>query len=50
MLVSISREAFGSGALFAVSHLIGKAPGLYSMETILVYRSHLQRLFRDTAA
>lgn len=32
---SISREAFGNGALFAVNNLIGKAPGLYSMETIL---------------
>lgn len=32
---SISREAFGSGALFAVKHLIGKPPGLYSMESIL---------------
>lgn len=32
---SIGREAFGNGALFAVQHLIGKAPGLYSLETIL---------------
>jgi len=32
---SISREAFGNGALFAVKHLIGKPAGLYSMEAIL---------------
>jgi 4-hydroxy-tetrahydrodipicolinate reductase len=32
---SISREAFGNGALFAVKNLVGKAPGLYSMEMIL---------------
>ncbi len=32
---SLGREAFGNGALFAVQHLMGKPPGLYSLETIL---------------
>ncbi len=32
---SISREAFGNGALFAVKHLLGKPAGLYSMEDLL---------------
>ena len=33
---AISREAFGSEALFAAQNLIGKPKGLYSMEDILV--------------
>ncbi len=32
---SISRAAFGQGAIFATDFLIGKSPGLYSMETII---------------
>lgn len=32
---SISREAFGNGALFAVKALIGKPAGLYTMEDLL---------------
>jgi len=32
---SISREAFGNGALFAVKNLIGKPAGLYTMEDLL---------------
>ena len=33
---SISREAFGSGILFAVEHLQGKPNGFYTMEDLLV--------------
>jgi len=33
---SISREAFGNGALFAAQHLGDKAKGLYSMEDLLI--------------
>lgn len=33
---SISREAFGNGALFAAQHLVEKANGLYSMEDMLI--------------
>jgi 4-hydroxy-tetrahydrodipicolinate reductase len=32
---SVSREAFGNGALFAAEHLIDKNKGLYTMEDIL---------------
>lgn len=32
---SISRGAFGQGAIFAVNFLIGQPPGMYSMETII---------------
>lgn len=32
---SINRAAFGQGAIFAVDFLIGKPPGMYSMETII---------------
>jgi len=32
---SISRAAFGQGAIFAVKFLIGKPPGMYTMETII---------------
>lgn len=32
---SISREAFGTGALFALRKLRGRAPGLYAYENIL---------------
>lgn len=32
---SISRGAFGQGAIFAVKCLIGQPPGLYTMETII---------------
>lgn len=32
---SISRAAFGQGAIFAVNFLIGQPPGMYSMETII---------------
>ena len=33
---SVSREAFGEGALFAARHLQGLDPGLYSMEDLLI--------------
>jgi 4-hydroxy-tetrahydrodipicolinate reductase len=33
---SISREAFGSGILFAVDHIQGRPAGLYTMEDLLV--------------
>lgn len=33
---SISREAFGNGALFAAQHLIDRANGLYTMEDLLM--------------
>ena len=33
---SISREAFGNGALFAAQNLVGRAEGLYSMEDLLI--------------
>lgn len=33
---SISREAFGNGAIFAVKNLAGKPPGLYTMEDLLL--------------
>lgn len=33
---SISREAFGNGALFALTNLINKEIGLYSMEDLLM--------------
>lgn len=32
---SISREAFGNGALFALRKLIGRPPGLYTYETLV---------------
>nr|WP_320130968.1 dihydrodipicolinate reductase C-terminal domain-containing protein [uncultured Holophaga sp.] len=32
---SISREAFGNGALFAVKNLVGRAAGFYRMEDLL---------------
>ncbi|MBC8015016.1 MAG: dihydrodipicolinate reductase [Sporomusaceae bacterium] len=32
---SISRAAFGQGAIFATKFLIGKPPGTYTMETII---------------
>ena len=32
---SINRAAFGTGAIFAAKWLIGKTPGLYSMEEVL---------------
>ncbi|SDF80104.1 4-hydroxy-tetrahydrodipicolinate reductase [Sporomusa acidovorans] len=32
---SISRAAFGQGAIFAVKYLLGQPPGLYTMETII---------------
>jgi len=32
---SISRAAFGQGTIFAVKFLIGKPPGMYTMETII---------------
>lgn len=32
---SISRAAFGQGAIFAIKFLIGKPPGMYTMETII---------------
>jgi len=32
---SISREAFGNGALFALKHIINKPNGLYSMEQLI---------------
>lgn len=33
---SISREAFGSGAMFAAERLMGMPPGLYKMQDLLV--------------
>ena len=33
---SISREAFGNGALFAAINLVNKKTGLYSMEDLLI--------------
>jgi 4-hydroxy-tetrahydrodipicolinate reductase len=33
---SISREAFGNGALFAATQVVDKEPGLYSMEDLLM--------------
>ena len=33
---SISREAFGNGALFAAQHLIQKTKGFYTMEDLLI--------------
>lgn len=32
---SISRAAFGQGAIFAVKYLIGQSSGMYTMETII---------------
>lgn len=32
---SISRAAFGQGAIFAAKFLIGQKPGMYSMETVI---------------
>jgi len=32
---SISREAFGNGALFGIQQLLGKGPGLYTMEDLM---------------
>lgn len=32
---SINRAAFGQGAIFAVKFIIGKPPGMYTMETII---------------
>ncbi len=39
---SISREAFGNGALFAAINLVSKPKGLYSMEDLLVPYFNLQ--------
>lgn len=33
---SISRDAFGNGALFAATHLLNKENGLYTMEDLLI--------------
>jgi len=33
---SISREAFGNGALFAALNLQGKTKGFYTMEDLLL--------------
>ncbi|TSA55454.1 MAG: dihydrodipicolinate reductase [Dehalococcoidia bacterium] len=33
---SVSREAFGNGALFAAQHLVDKEKGLYHMEDLLI--------------
>lgn len=32
---SISRAAFGQGALFALKHLVGRPPGFYTMEQLV---------------
>lgn len=39
---SLSREAFGEGALFAARSLVGREPGLYRMEDLLMpyFRQH----------
>ena len=41
---SISREAFGNGILFAISHLRGKPIGFYSMQDLLqpLFLKHLE--------
>ncbi|MGI5939732.1 MAG: 4-hydroxy-tetrahydrodipicolinate reductase [Thermoleophilia bacterium] len=39
---SISREAFGNGALFAAKNLVGKPAGLYRMEDLLIPYFHLE--------
>jgi len=33
---SISREAFGNGALFVAQNLVTKKPGLYNFEDVLL--------------
>lgn len=33
---AISREAFGNGAMFAARHVVGRQPGLYRMEDLLL--------------
>lgn len=33
---SISREAFGNGAIFACKHLVGKKPGRYTLENLML--------------
>lgn len=33
---SITREAFGNGALFAAQHIVDKKKGLYTMENLLI--------------
>jgi len=38
---SISREAFGSGVLFALNNIVGKSPGLYNMEDLMLPYFHL---------
>jgi 4-hydroxy-tetrahydrodipicolinate reductase len=40
---SITREAFGNGALFAAKHIIDKKNGFYHMEDILVPYFNLQQ-------
>lgn len=37
---SISRDAFGDGAIFACKHLMGKSPGRYSFEELLAPYFH----------
>jgi len=39
---SITREAFGNGALFAAKSLVDKEKGLYSMEDLLIPFFHLK--------
>jgi 4-hydroxy-tetrahydrodipicolinate reductase len=39
---SITREAFGNGALFAAKNLLGKEKGFYSMENLLLPYFNLQ--------
>ena len=40
---SISREAFGDGALFAAQHLVGRPNGVYRMEDLLLpYFTHAE--------
>jgi 4-hydroxy-tetrahydrodipicolinate reductase len=43
---SISRDAFGRGALFAAEHLQGKPDGLYTMEDLLAPYFHASSLLR----
>jgi 4-hydroxy-tetrahydrodipicolinate reductase len=47
---SISREAFGTGVLFAIEHIRGKPNGFYSMEDLLVPYFRLDATETELAA
>lgn len=38
---STNRAAFGQGAIFAVRHMMGREPGIYSMEQMI------QKMFQE---